>query len=255
MDSQLLSLEDQYPGSLYMNQHTPTWVWDLISMTGVNDFIDWDARKCSFDSPEFVSLIEEVKNLNYPPKRRPVTDPEVLLERMIAGQILMRFSNYGAPYDYEQEQEESGGALRTISFPTANGEPTYIFAASQSLAIYSESPHKDGAWAFLEFLLAEEQQRWYGFNRDIFPVNADAFNEYLARPNNVRGYADAVVSSEETQEKIRDMVSHLALNQNNADEINSIIKEELQAYFTGDKTVTQTTTIIQNRVQLYLDEM
>ncbi len=253
--SQLLSLEDQYPGSLYMNQHTPTWVWGLISITGVNDFIDWDTRRCSFDSPEFRSLIEEIKNLNYPPRRRAVTDPDLLLERMTSGQILMKYSGYGAPYDYEHEKEESGGTLKTISFPTADGEPTYIFAPSQSLAIYSESPHKDGAWVFLEFLLNGEEQRWYGVNRDIFPVNADAFYKYLARPNNVRGYIDSVVSSEETQEKICDMVSHLALNQNNADEITSIINEELQAYFAGDKTVAQTAAIIQNRVQLYLDEM
>lgn len=51
------------------------------------------------------------------------------------------------------------------------------------------------------------------------------------------------------------MAAHMALNQNNADEITSIINEELQAYFAGDKTVAQTAAIIQNRVQLYLDEM
>ena len=34
-----------------------------------------------------------------------------------------------------------------------------------------------------------------------------------------------------------------------------IIMEELRAHFSGQKTVDEMTMVIQNRVQLYLDEM
>ena len=63
-----------------------------------------------------------------------------------------------------------------------------------------------------------------------------------------------VETLEDTPDKLRYMVEHLGINQNN-DDIGRIFSEELQAYFAGDKTVDETVKVIQNRVQLFLDEM
>lgn len=50
------------------------------------------------------------------------------------------------------------------------------------------------------------------------------------------------------------MVEHMIKSQNAQDEITTILYEEVQACFTGDKDAAETARLIQNRVQLYLDE-
>ena len=107
----------------------------------------------------------------------------------------------------------------------------------------------------MEFLLSENEQNWYSSEKDVFPTRTDAFEEYLVKYYFSSNIYTTVISQEDTPDKIRYMAAHLSLNQNDMGEIGSIISEELQAYFTGDKTVEETAKIIQNRVQLYLDEM
>lgn len=122
-------------------------------------------------------------------------------------------------------------------------------------AIYSDSPNKEGAWAFLEYMLSEEEQSWYGADSAGFPVRKSAFDVYLRKPYSpVYKMADENVS-EETAEMIRQVMEHIHVEQSAVTgELNNIIYEEMQAYFAGDKTVEQCVEIIQNRAQLYLDE-
>lgn len=43
-------------------------------------------------------------------------------------------------------------------------------------------------------------------------------------------------------------------NESALDTVRNMIREEAEAYFTGDKGLEETVGLIQNRVQLYLDE-
>ncbi|MCM1065181.1 MAG: extracellular solute-binding protein, partial [Eubacterium sp.] len=142
-----------------------------------------------------------------------------------------------------------------VGYPTRDGELCYLMNPLMQFSIYSNSPNKEGAWAFMEFLLSEEEQSWYGSDLGGFPVRKDAFEAYLERPYHaVYNMADDH-TSEETIRMLRDMMEHLRMSQivRNG-EISGIVAEETQAYFAGDKTVEQCVEIIQNRVQLYLDE-
>ena len=42
---------------------------------------------------------------------------------------------------------------------------------------------------------------------------------------------------------------------NSSDPLTNIVIEEIQSYFAGDKELEEVTDIIQNRCQLYLDEL
>lgn len=142
-----------------------------------------------------------------------------------------------------------------MGYPTGNGSACYLISPQMQLGIYSQSDNKDGAGAFIEYLLSEEGQDWYGEEYHAFPVREDAFDTYLSRSYaRTRNYE--YDEPDETAEKeIRKMLKYAKPAQDgNAGKITIIINEELQAYLDNAKTAEQTAAIIQSRVQMYLDE-
>lgn len=253
--NEFLELQNKYPDSLYYEQFSPMRVWGTISATVLDEFIDWKQQKCNFDNEEFRELLKKINHLNYPKRQGQISvDAGERMEKLMNGQVLLQVAYYGSPFDYDKEQSDSNRAIRSVGYPTADGEPKFLFSASQLLGIYAESVHKDGAWAFLEFLLSENEQEWYGSEKDVFPVRESAFEKYLTKSYRSINVISDVETLEDTPDKLRYMVEHLGINQNN-DDIGRIFSEELQAYFAGDKTVDETVKVIQNRVQLFLNEM
>jgi len=251
-----LALGSLYPESWYFDMNGPANVWGSMSVTALDQFVDWKEHVCSFDSAEFKRLIEQINNLDYPVKPAGGNRPSAE-ENLMSRQVLFQYMTYGSPYDYDTRLNQSGGKIRTVGFPSADGTPVFLFSASQNLAIYAESPNKDGAWAFMEFLLSADEQSWYSSSNDVFPVRRDSFEAYLTRAYSYLE-EDMVhsldLSRKDTPEKLRYMTEHLGMNQNDS-EISTIVSEELQAYFRGQKTADETAKIIQSRAQLYLDEI
>ena len=135
-------------------------------MTAMGEFIDWKAGRCSFDSREFKELLEKINGLDYPVEQNKVDKIE--LENLISQQVLFQYVFYGSPYDYDEKLTETGGRIKSIGYPAMDGEPVYLFSPSQNLAIYAEASNRDGAWAFMEFLLSQGEQSWY--RRDLSPL-------------------------------------------------------------------------------------
>ncbi len=253
---QLFELGTRYPDAKLLNVYTPLSVWNLISTT-MDSYIDWEQGKCNFDTPEFMQLLVSIKNLKYPENQEEqrvfYSDEED--RKFLEKEYLLQYNYFYSPYDYNREYSQNGNQSWDVGFPTASGEPCFIMDPSMQLAVYSNSVNKEGAWAFLEFVLSEEEQSWYGTEFSGFPVRKNAFDVYLTKPYHpfVRMEGEAV--SEETSERIRHMMDHIYPEQSMAGgELYKIINEEIQAFFAGDKTVEECVEIIQNRAQLYMDE-
>ena len=128
------------------------------------------------------------------------------------------------------------------------------------IAMYSDSEQKEGAWTFIEYMLSEEEQSWYGQEVSAFPVRKSALDVYLTKPYSRIDKMIDEISSEKVEEvkelalEIEKMFPYLYLSQRSSSTIADIVIEEVQAYFAGDKTVEETAAIIQNRAQLYIDE-
>lgn len=253
---QLFQLVGDYPDSKLLNVYSPRAVWALLSHT-MGTYIDWEKRECHYDSPEFIHLLENIRSLSYPENQEVqrvfYSDEET--RKFLNREYLLTYNHYYSPYDYSRMYTQYKDKAWDVGFPTRDGELCFLLNPMMQFSIYSNSPNKDGAWAFLEFVLSEEEQNWYGSEFGGFPVRKDAFEAYLTRPYDaVHKMADDY-TSEETVEKLREVMAHLYVQQyTESGEISRIIDEETQAFFAGDKTVEQCVEIIQNRVQLYLDE-
>ncbi len=243
-----------------------------IQMTG-SQFIDWESGKCGFDSEEFISLLEFVKEF-------PEMLPEDYYNNALRGDLnswfregkvlLERMSLYGfSAYNYSKKGT-FGEDITMIGFPSGDGKGSSI-GAQLELAMSSKSKNKDGAWKFLRYFLSDEFQGQTDYEWPISMKHVDALAEkakkrpsYEDENGNLVEYDEVyyvngaeVPISPMTQEEVEEVIAFVQsvdqLNSANQDLL-KIISEEAAPYFAGQKNAKEVADIIQNRVQIYVNE-
>ena len=250
------------------------FIYQVMSFLG-GDFVNSQTGQCSFDSQEFINILEYAKTL---PKELPDNyyddydwtlyetmyreNRTVLMEVYISSIRDLKYSirgQYGEPVTF-------------IGFPTAEGNGSIIAMGSNAFAMSARSAYKDGAWEFIRYYLTDEYQ-----NSDQFydlPVVKSAFEKKAAlameRPywidesGNKIEYDDTYYINNEdiimepfTQEEV-DEISEFIYSVNKVsrfdDELRKIILEESESFFSGSKSAQEVAKIIQSRAQIFVDE-
>lgn len=218
----------------------------------LNRFVDYEAKKCHFDSAEFAKLLEEC---------RKVPSKTVQQNVLSEAEYLMIEDFVSSMHDFAMHNESYGKDCHQ-GMPGWEGAG-HLMNVYDTFAMNKKSKNKDGAWDFLEFLLSKNVQDGIEWG---FPVRTDSFDKYLKRSyvseeNSddeifVRGHFIPDEVEEEDFEALRKMVaSSVYVPGNSRDMIWKIVNEEVSMFFKGDAGLEQTVEKIQNRVSLYLDEM
>ena len=137
-----------------------------------------------------------------------------------------------------------------------------------SAGICASSSGKDEAWDFIRYMLSSEPQRKIAGSVAGFPVQRQAFSEYIqsqidlyesrleGEPASEGDIKIRAILSE--KEKILDGLSDLMASVNTQitsdPYIQEIIKEESAAYFAGQKSAEDVSGIIQNRAKTIVQE-
>lgn len=277
---ELVAFADAHPGAELFDKYPQEYMMQLCMMYNEDAFIDWSTGKCSFDSPEFKSLLEFVNRfpveVNY--EEGQASTPT----RIQNGEVLLDMAYI---YDFDEIQlynEIFGGEAACIGFPTADGSSGTALMASQAFSITSKSDAKDGAWEFIENFLTQDSDnsdRW-GFPNNKTKLAAMAEEavkvEYVTDENGAVvkdengepivmnagsgvGYEDGweytyrIPTQEEVDMVMELMESAQPVSTGN-DEVINIITEEAAAYFKGQKSVDDVANIIQSRVNIYVSE-
>lgn len=238
-----------------------------------SDFVDVETGKCNFNTEGFMALMEYAKTL-----------PEELGEDYFGEDY---WTNYESQYRDNrtvlcQTYVSSIGNLNSIvngsfgepvsyiGFPTESGQGAYVEAA-ECYAISAKSAHKDVAWDFLKYYLADEYQSNISYG---MPVQKKYFVEkaqeatqkpYWINSNGEKvEYEDhmwingeAVPIPPMSQEQVDTavaMIESITKHPYMDNDIMNIINEEMGAFFSGQKNAKEVADVIQNRVQLYVDE-
>lgn len=239
-----------------------------------NQFIDVATGKCSFDSDNFIRMMEFTQNL-----------PEEIVYE----------DDYWQNYDWSKEQAqyrenrtlmmqanlyEFSGLSRMINgyfgepvsfvgFPTEDGDGSYI-QSSQTFALAAKSGNLDGAWQFVRYYLTDEYQKDVSY----FPVNLEMLREkskdameqpYYIDENGEKEYYPQTmyINGEEiaidplNQEQL-DQVMEFILSVNkhyySNEFVSNIVSEEMGAFYAGQKSARDVAGVIQSRAQVYVDE-
>lgn len=256
-----------YGGPLYGQSKESIVPWALLDKG--SKYVDWENYKADFTSPEFISLI----TFAYDYESKYAGDSASIVQQIREGNVLLYNFGVWNVDDYLTQKAIFGEEVTFIGYPSIDGEPSYGIRNVQDYGIRSGSPVKEGAWAFLEYMILAQ-----GGNstlQDAFPTRKTALEEMfqeaekeflsnqsstgqpMGKSGKWQTWQDGIKiygAAKEDIQEIQYLIDHAVFVERTSNPVNNIVYEEVDSYFAGQKTAEETADIIQNRVQLYLDE-
>ena len=237
------------------------------------EFVDTGAGKCYFDTDSFKGFLEYLKTL---PKGEDISyddydwnaeqssyreETNILYQAVITD---MRSFNY-------MEQGAFGEDVTLIGYPCAEGNGSSIYFGT-SYAISSKCKYPDAAWNIIKKYLSKDYQSSIDYGIPALMSRFDELAEeskqnpyYLDENGEKVEYTDSYYindvsieiqpSTDATIEKVKNFILSVDKSYLSIDEINTIITEEAEAFFEGQKTVDEVASIIQSRASIYISEI
>lgn len=241
-------------------------MWCGLYDNGNTEYIDWEKKESHLTEQPFIKLLQFAEK--YADKENVSREEE--------GELLRNnnaVATLSEMYDLrEMENLDScwEGKAAILGYPRSDQKGVYI--QSRYLYVNSNSTNLEGVKGFLRFLLsAEEQKKYISMNMDgsfigyrpYLPVNLEAFDYLIECESNLtnrekKNLSGSFQRSGLTEEQIitlRDLVNNALPDNFYAKELYNMVAEELQPYFEGQKSAEEVADILDNRVQLYLDEI
>lgn len=238
-----------------------------------SEFVDVSTGKCFFDSPEFIELMEYAMTLpeemddsyygedwynSYESQYRE--DRTLLSNCYLSGMEGMVYSINGS----------FGEDISFVGLPSSGGTGSAIYA-SNSYALSAKSKNLDVAWDFMKYYLADEYQQTLEWQ---LPVSKERFDELAQKATKKPVYEDEngneveedyhywmneedIILEPLTQAQVDEITAFVASVDTKAyhnEDVRKILEEELDAYFSGQKSAQEVAGLIQSRVQLYVNE-
>ena len=199
-----------------------------------------------------------------------------------SGEVLLNMTGIYQLNSIQEEEAMFGEPVTYIGYPTSGGGSGTYMQASELYAITAKSSNKDGAWAFIENYLNQPFDDLYSYG---LPARKSALDDMVEKALNVTymtdengeqildengnpipedgtsgiSYGDWEYTyhtpTEEEINILKDLISVAEPSSATGnDEITNIITEEAEAFFKGQKSVSDVAGVIQSRVQVYVNE-
>ena len=249
-------------------------LWMLMTYSG-SQFVDPETGKCSFNSQEFISLLEFMKQFpeefNYDSLPDDYWQNSQLAYK--ENRTLLMSTYIANMENYISQRGMFGEPVTLIGFPCTEGNGAVINPQNVYL-MSAKSKVQEGAWEFLRYYLTDEYQK-NDSNSYTLPIKKDALkdkiNQGTERPYWVDqegnktyydytaylGGDEAVVLDPLTQAEADALYDYIASINHavyNDESLQNIITEESAAFFAGQKSAEDVADIIQSRAQLYINE-
>lgn len=270
----VMALAEQYPDSELFNMVSRGDMLTNFMSCGGYQFIDEMEGTCSFDSEEFIKLLEWVNTFPEEVEYSRFDDDywmeydslwredKVLLQSVYLSSFVdfkyMRGGTFCAPVTY-------------IGYPVSEGTGA-LLQPDNTFAMSAQSENKEGAWQFIRYFLTDEYQT--SDNMWDFPAKISALKQRGAEAMEPYTYIDEngnevvvedtywiggeeVVIAPLTQEEIDGYIEYMKTVNHvyslNADILN-IITEDAAIFFAGQKTAAEVAKTIQSRANIFLAE-
>ncbi|MCD7806177.1 MAG: ABC transporter substrate-binding protein [Lachnospiraceae bacterium] len=249
-------------------------VFALLLTANLSDFVDWETGECQFESDSFQRILEFANRF---PLKLNLAEDFSIAQAYGEGKCLIYPVSLSSVYDIAVPEAYFGEDVTFIGYPARDGDGTIISAGSIVVAISALSGQKEAAWEFISQFLEEEYQRekiTYGFpvsKTVLLQQIEDALNIEIEYEEGADGTSTPVVkrkvSSEldgtiaeiyqitETQkEQLLQIIERVSKGTVFDAQLNSLILDETQGYFAGEKTVEETMEVIQSIAKMYVNE-
>lgn len=245
--------------------------------------MNWEEGTCSFDGDYFRRV------LSFAGEYKGKDRLGAYSERVGSRETVMTVGMISSVADYQIQKALYGGDLDFIGYPAAEGSGTAVALRGSKIAINGRKEDQTGAWEFVKYYLLQgyDGQGFPVLQEEFDRVMAAAmeedygFSEHVGREHvgrengggengggeNGRGerhpkgfYGDGEVSfavyaaEKEDVDAVRVLVESARNRYAIHADIQNIIHEEAEGYFSGQTDLDKTVEKIQNRVTLFLQE-
>jgi|GEM_PF-826579 len=211
--------------------------------------IDWEAGTCDFNNDEFIAILEASGRIKDTPE--DVENMDFTLGEVKVANGSQITVNIWTKFVWELVLSEklAGKPLSFVGWPTVDGSVGSDIILNSPIGIISQSPHIDGCWEFIKFMLTE-------VDAVNLPVYKPALEELMAlEKSQPRTYMNINVEMTDEDEVrfwgLLDAIENVAIYDQFALQI---IEEEGAKFLYGDKTAKQTAEAIQSRMRIYVAE-
>ena len=244
----------------------------LLCVSGnMEKYVNFDEGKAYFLQEPFRMLLSRIKEMRFEPKEFPKDGTG----EDIGESLLILMGVEGVKWIGEA-RFETGDQITLKSLPNDEGKFISSICPMSNFAILANGSCKEGAYDFLEYFLLREEglpeyknaepasgngmlysvKRMYGHEMELVKGHHEMEMHVLSGPGG-RELNVFVQKYEITQDDIDQMSGLIEKGMVETRlhmEIKSIIYQEVQAYFLGQKGLDDTCDVIQRRVQLMLNE-
>lgn len=249
---------EQMPeGAIFCNDSTKWTIYWAIVRPNLGKYLDFENGTCTFDSPEFISLIEYCNRFPQPPDKNWDVDRSI--------QFLQWTPLMGFNIDAERFGREDDPFV-FVGYPSEDGSGSFVEAHGNrySICTYADPAVQEGAWAFLSYMLSDEFQVDHE-EYNGFPINNAAMqrlaDDALAHNGETYSYEGSGLTwtgrylTQALYEQIMEQINTTKRMDRPVDRIaDTIIESEVSYFFKGEHTAEQTAQAIQGRMEIMISE-
>ncbi|NBJ92009.1 extracellular solute-binding protein [bacterium 1xD42-62] len=247
-------------------------LWAMCTMNQ-DLFINKETGECTFTGEEFKKILAFANGF-----ANEASD-DTTLDDLRSGKTLLNNGYITSVSQYQMYEFMFGGPVNLIGYPTF-GESGLTFRSNgTTVAMGSGCENKEGVWEFIRFNVTKERQENVGSPNGGFPILKSALEkefekdmepEYTKDENGNQietpksSWASSMggeefsvevyAATKEQVDRVREMIETTQSGAGMDQEVLNIILEEASGYFSGQKTPEDVASVVQNRVQLYLNE-
>lgn len=248
----------------------------LLSLctTNIERYVDWETGDCKFDSEEFIKLLEFSNEYKSDEEFYKNIDDENYVDEdslIRQNKVVLKNCYLSSVEDYMVEKAIFGKDITFKGLPVSEGNGVTLNGTGSLLTISAKSKYKDVSWEFIKSMYTNEDDEDMIY---AFPVRQSELDKMLEEAKKPNTYID-----ENGQEQIEEniwtindievkvgtptdedinVIKNIINSGDNKftydSEIDSMITEEAEAYFKGQKTAKEVAEIIQSRVSMYVKE-
>ena len=219
------------------SDHDPDSILTDVLFHSYSHFVDEERGQATFDSPLFRSWLQLIRKLQDVPLPESESSEEALRNK----EILLSRVQFSSAGQYDDLSKALGDDMVAIGYPDGAAASFYL---SNPVAIPANAQETKAAWAFIELMVSSvyhNDRRGWLCPTDTMEASLEAEVAEGVRQES----ADALRALIDTTDQV------VYYNE----DVTQIVLEETAPYFGDAISLEEAVQRIQDRVQLYLDEL
>jgi len=255
---EFIEFAERFPDSSLVWIPIKEMVLDMLLKSNGDNIIDRLSDDNRFNRELFIKIVEFSNRFMLVDEYK---FGESIIRRINEGDVKIISSAKGLD-GFQHDLEIFGEPVSYIGYPTEQGNG-FLIESNTFISISRNCRNIEAAWKFIQYLLSDDFQLHEELSG--YPLKKSALEKRIEKESKKSGtmaFGGELELTYNLRHKTDDEINAFYEMVNRAEkvryldkQIDEIIREEVGAYFSGNKTVNEVADVVENRVGIYIKEM